>query len=247
MSEDLGKAGSAESRERGQAPLERRCVLCGRSGRRGELVRTEAVRRQVAEHIARSHPGRWTGAGYLCHRCLHGERLHYVVERLEREKGTLSAVEADVASKAGQHLSIAADVERQFALITTSGQRAADAMARFGGSWGFVVGFVVVFATWMAINSLLLAGRAFDPYPYILLNLVLSCLAAFQAPIILMAQNRQAARDRMQADQDYRVNLKAEIEISSLHEKVDHLLHAQWESMVELQQMQIDLLTELKR
>ena len=91
-----------------------------------------------------------------------------------------------------------------------------------------------------------LATRAFDPYPFILLNLVLSCIAALQAPVIMMSQNRQVARDRMQAEQDFRVNLKAELEIASLHEKVDHLLHAQWERIVELQEMQLELLNELR-
>ncbi len=108
-----------------------------------------------------------------------------------------------------------------------------------------MIGFGFVLATWIGINTLLLADRAFDPYPYILLNLVLSCLAALQAPIIMMAQNRQAARDRAQADQDFRVNLHAEIAILNLHEKVDHLLHAQWERLVEMQQIQIDLIEEL--
>jgi uncharacterized membrane protein len=96
----------------------------------------------------------------------------------------------------------------------------------------------------MVANSLL-RGRGFDPYPYIFLNLLLSCIAALQAPIIMMSQNRSAARDRMQADQDFRINLKAEIEVAALHEKVDHLLHAQWESLIEVQEMQIDLLQEL--
>jgi uncharacterized membrane protein len=97
----------------------------------------------------------------------------------------------------------------------------------------------------MAVNSLALRQEAFDPYPYILLNLVLSCLAALQAPIIMMSQNRQAERDRVESSHDYETDLKAEIEIASLHDKIDHLLHVQWERMVELQEMQMDLLTEI--
>ncbi len=245
MDEVRKGGGVAGEAGRGRLPVERRCGLCGGVGRRGELVRAESVRHQVALHIAQHHPERWTGNGHVCRRCLNQERAHYVVERLEQEKGALTAVEAEVAGKAGRHLTIAADIERQFARSATAGQRAADSVARLGGSWGFVLGFVALIGAWVAANSAALARPSFDPYPYILLNLILSCLAALQAPIIMMAQNRQAARDRLQADHDYRVNLKSEIEIASLHEKVDHVLHAQWERMVDLQQIQIDLLSEL--
>jgi len=99
--------------------------------------------------------------------------------------------------------------------------------------------------SWIGINSWLLQAKAFDPYPYILLNLVLSCLAAIQAPIIMMSQNRASARDRIRADEDYKINLKAELEIHALHDKIDHLLHVQWERMAEIQQTQLEVLREL--
>jgi uncharacterized membrane protein len=223
----------------------RQCVLCGRYGRRHEFVPAAAVRLQVASHIAEKFPDTWTGAGFLCRTCLNTERGDYVVSRLEQERGSLSAVEADVARKAGESLVLADNLELEFQRRATFGQRAADATARVGGSWSFVIGFTLALVVWIAVNSWLLMNRAFDPYPYILLNLCLSCLAALQAPIIMMAQNRQAARDRAQADQDFRVNLEAEIAILNLHEKVDHLLHAQWERLVELQQIQIDLIEEI--
>ena len=127
----------------------------------------------------------------------------------------------------------------------TFGQRLADQVAAVGGSWPFVAGFLGVMLGWIVLNTTLLRSGAFDPYPYILLNLVLSCLAALQAPIIMMSQNRSAARDRLEADEDYKINLKAELEIASLHDKIDHLLHVQWERMVEIQQAQIELLNEL--
>ena len=115
----------------------------------------------------------------------------------------------------------------------TVGERLADNVARVGGSWAFVIGFGVVLVVWMALNVAMM-GRAFDPYPFILLNLVLSSLAAIQAPIIMMSQNRTSARDRAQADEDFRVNLKAELEVAALHEKMDHLLHEQWESLLDM-------------
>jgi uncharacterized membrane protein len=223
----------------------RQCSLCGRFGRRHEFVPAEAVRHQVAAHIAEKFPATWTGSGWICRTCLNAERGDYVVSRLEQERGSLSAVEADVARKAGESLVLAEHLDEEFARRTTFGQRAADATARIGGSWMFVISFGLFLAVWIGVNSFVLADRAFDPYPYILLNLALSCLAALQAPIIMMAQNRQAARDRAQADQDFRVNLQSEIAVLNLHEKVDHLLHAQWERLVELQQIQIDLIEEI--
>jgi uncharacterized membrane protein len=131
--------------------------------------------------------------------------------------------------------------------IPSRGQRAADAMARFGGSWTFIGIFVLVLIAWVILNSVILLhyDRAFDPYPYILLNLFLSMLASIQAPIILMSQNRQAEIDRRQAEHDYEVNLKAELEILLLHEKMDSLREQQWQELISLQQQQISLLEKL--
>lgn len=221
-----------------------RCTLCGREAGRTELIPEGAVRLSVAARIARMHASRWPGTGYLCRTCLQRERLEYVLEKLEQERGELSAVEEQVARHAGDHAAVAESLEREFARTLTTGQRIADLVAKWGGSWPFVIGFLVVLALWIAANVALAAG-AFDPYPFILLNLVLSCLAALQAPVIMMSQNRRAARDRIEADLDFRVNLKAELEIASLHEKMDHLLHAQFARMVELQELQLDLLQEL--
>ena len=122
----------------------------------------------------------------------------------------------------------------------------ADRLAAFGGSWTFLGIFALVMMAWMFVNSYLLAARPFDPYPFILLNLVLSCLAAIQAPVIMMSQNRQQARDRMGAIHDYQVNLKAELEIRHLHQKMDHLLSHQWERLVEIQEIQMELISEIR-
>jgi uncharacterized membrane protein len=128
------------------------------------------------------------------------------------------------------------------------GQRAADAVARFGGSWTFIILFAIVLCAWVLVNSWLLArngGTGFDPYPYILLNLFLSMLASIQAPVILMSQNRQGEKDRMDARNDYEINLKAELEIMALHEKIDALKVKQWEELIALQQEQIRMLSSL--
>ena len=115
------------------------------------------------------------------------------------------------------------------------------------GSWGFIISFMVVLVIWIIMNSIVLLSRPFDPYPFILLNLVLSCIAAIQAPIILMSQNREEAKDRLRAEHDYQVNLKAELEIRHLHEKLDHLLVNQWQRLLEIQEIQTELMSELTR
>ncbi len=120
-------------------------------------------------------------------------------------------------------------------------------MAEFGGSWRFIIYFAVVLVVWITFNSVELLSRPFDPFPYILLNLVLSCLAAIQAPVILMSQNRQEAKDRLRGEHDYRVNLKAELEIRLLHEKLDLLLTHQWQKLLEIQRIQMDLMEDMVR
>jgi uncharacterized membrane protein len=152
------------------------------------------------------------------------------------------------AKKVTQHVAhrrpIARDVGRDVGAGSSVGQRAADAVASFGGSWTFVGIFAAAMLVWVALNALLVAtrGTTFDPYPYILLNLFLSMLAAIQAPIILMSQNRQCEKDRLAAEHDYEVNLKAELEIMLLHEKIDLLRETQWGELLNMQKEQLKLL-----
>lgn len=138
---------------------------------------------------------------------------------------------------------IARDVVREFDEQLTFGERLADRIASFGGSWTFILIFIAVLVVWMIFNAL--ARHAFDPYPYILLNLVLSCLAALQAPVIMMSQNRAAEKDRMQAQNDYEVNVKAELEIMQLHEKINELREHDWVALVEMQRQQLELLERM--
>lgn len=152
-----------------------------------------------------------------------------------------------VARHVAERKYIARDMSKEAAASSTFGQRAADAVATFGGSWKFIGLFAATLVSWVGLNSFLLGhyGAVFDSYPYILLNLVLSMLAAIQAPIILMSQNRQAQKDRLVAEHDYEVNLKAELEIMLLHEKIDLLREGQWTSLLEIQREQIRLLESL--
>jgi uncharacterized membrane protein len=146
-----------------------------------------------------------------------------------------------------RHEILSADISSQFERKLTFGERLSDHIAEFGGSWKFLISFGAVLFIWIVINGVLLVTHAFDPYPFILLNLILSCLAAVQAPIIMMSQNRAEARDRLRAENDYKVNLKAELEIRHLHEKLDHLLRRQYNRLFEIQQIQIELLQEIGR
>ncbi|HYU20847.1 MAG TPA: DUF1003 domain-containing protein [Chloroflexota bacterium] len=140
---------------------------------------------------------------------------------------------------------VARNVNEIHEATTTFGERVADSVARFGGSWTFIFIFLAVMLLWVGINSLELLLRPFDPFPFIFLNLVLSCLAALQAPVIMMSQNRQTTRDRIAAEHDYEVNLKAELEIEELHQKMDVMREDQWAELARMQQHQIALLEEL--
>jgi uncharacterized membrane protein len=159
----------------------------------------------------------------------------------------LPSHEQHVIKRLFERLHISRDINTEFEERLTFGQRMADRVAAFGGSWTFIILFVSVLVAWVVLNTFILAhrGREFDPFPYILLNLVLSMIAALQAPVIMMSQNRQAAKDRLDATHDYQVNLKAEFEILSLHEKLDALRDHQWSELIQIQQQQIDLLTRL--
>ncbi|MEL4072283.1 DUF1003 domain-containing protein [Ochrobactrum sp. GPK 3] len=170
------------------------------------------------------------------------EVLDRVLRYLGRSPETLTAREKSVLKRLAERQTIAQDINQSFDEKRTTGQRLADKVAEFGGSWTFIIVFGVILAVWVAFNSLL-ATRAFDPYPYIFLNLVLSMLAAVQAPIIMMSQNRQAAKDRLDASHDYEVNLKAEIEIMALHEKFDQLRSNELRGLIEKQQQQIEILS----
>ena len=161
-----------------------------------------------------------------------------------RAAAALSPAERSVLTAAGRRAIISRNVEASFTDELSFGQRLADKVAVFGGSWGFIIVFGAVLAAWVLLNTLLLT-RPFDAYPFIFLNLILSMLAAIQAPVIMMSQNRQAARDRADAAHDYEINLKAEIEIMALHDKLDRLRTEQIEALLAKQQEQITLLTRL--
>ena len=222
----------------------RHCQVCGNTHVR-ELRPAAIVRHPIADLVQRE-TGKWDEEGWVCLNDLQRYQHQYVKELLEAEKGELSEIEQEVVESLQKQEILSVNPDEEFGAGLTFGQRLADRIAAFGGSWPFLIIFGVVIFIWMALNSWLLASRPFDPYPYILLNLCLSCLAAIQAPVIMMSQNRQEARDRLRAIRDYQINLKAELEIRALHQKLDHSLSHQWERLVEIQEIQMELINEIR-
>src|SRR5213080_3462961 len=222
------------------------CQVCKKPKPPNSGMIAELIRPSLLEFIKKKLPD-LDSKGFICLADLGEFRKDYIKEVLEDEIGELSALDQEVIESLEQHEILSSDIEKQFEKKLTFGERLSDRIAEFGGSWKFLITFGAVIFVWIAANIALLATRAFDPYPFILLNLILSCLAAVQAPVIMMSQNRAEARDRLRAENDYKVNLKAELEIRHLHEKIDHLLRRQYNRLFEIQQIHVELLEELSQ
>jgi len=222
------------------------CCVCkqAKSSHEGQIA--ELIRPSLLEFVKKRMP-ECEGGAFVCFNDLGEFRKEYVKDVLQDEIGELSALDEEVVESLRQHEIVSSNLEKQFEKKLTFGERLSDRIAEFGGSWRFLITFFGILLVWIAINGVILMTHAFDPYPFILLNLILSCLAAVQAPVIMMSQNRAEARDRLRAENDYKINLKAELEIRHLHEKIDHLLRRQYNRLFELQQIQIELLEELGR
>ena len=221
-----------------------KCELNGKEVPLSRAVPAESIPEGVAALIRKDRP-EWTGRGYVCRDELNRYRTAYIGEVLRAEEGELSALDREVVKSLQEQDLLSRNTNEEFESRLTLGQRVADRVASFGGSWRFISLFGGTLVVWVAANSAVLLWRPFDPYPFILLNLILSCLAAIQAPIIMMSQNRLEAKDRLRGEEDYKVNLKAELEIRFLHEKLDYLLRHQWQRLLEIQQLQMDMMEEL--
>jgi len=224
----------------------RKCAVCGKDFPPREVVSGETVRDVITELILHDHPD-WSPDEFICRSDLSRYNANYVQSLIESEKGELSSLEKEVIDSLRQHELLAMNVDMESEKTWSFGERLSDRMANFAGSWSFLIGFGVFMAGWISMNSLVLYWHPVDPFPYILLNLLLSCLAAIQAPIIMMSQQRQEAKDRLRSQHDYQVNLKAELEIRHLNEKLDHLLLHQWERLMQIQQVQIQMLAQLEK
>lgn len=225
---------------------DQRCFHCQQMRPYDLLIPSEMLRVALKETIKKHDPS-WAPGGMLCVDCLDLLREEYVEDALKEEVGALTELEQEVIRSMKEQETLTENINVAFEKNITFGQHIADHVASFGGSWIFIGTFFLVLAMWIAINSASTLLHPFDPFPYILLNLILSCLAAIQAPIIMMSQNRIETRDRLRSENDYQVNLKAELEIRHLHEKLDVLLKHQWQKLLEIQQIQMDFMKELVR
>lgn len=208
-----------------------------------EKVSAKLVRQPIIDIIKAEHP-LFDEKCHLSMGELNEYREKYISNFLQQELGELSDMETKVLDALKENTILSDDLDDDVSKLTI-GQRIADKVASFGGSWTFIILFVAFLLVWIAANIFILANKGFDPYPFILLNLILSCVAALQAPVIMMSQNRQGEKDREKAQNDYMVNLKSELEIRMLHEKLDHLILHQEQSLIEIQKVQIDMMNDI--
>tara|TARA_R110000868_G_scaffold404509_1_gene682768 strand:+ start:6488 stop:7198 length:711 start_codon:yes stop_codon:yes gene_type:complete len=212
---------------------------------KSELILGKTIRVSIFEYIKIDHPD-FNKSSKISLSELNRYRQKYLENYLINEAGELSKLELDVLTSIEKQELITASVISDKKVADSSyGQRLADKVATFGGSWKFIILFAVIIFIWISGNIMFLANKGFDPYPFILLNLILSCLAALQAPVIMMSQNRQEVKDRERANQDYMINLKAELEIRTLHEKLDHLIIHQQQELLNIQQVQVEMMEDI--
>lgn len=208
-----------------------------------DKVSAKIIRPSIIALIKKDHPD-FNERGDISISEFNFYREKYISEYILQETGELSELEDTVIDSLSKSTSLVSSVEDEVPGLTF-GQRIADKVADFGGSWTFIISFGAFILVWISLNAFALSNKGFDPYPYILLNLLLSCLAALQAPVIMMSQNRQEEKDRERAKKDYMINLKSELEIRVLHEKIDHLIMHQQQEMIEIQKVQIDMMTDI--
>jgi uncharacterized membrane protein len=210
----------------------------------GEEVKAHYVRESIFNLIKSEYSG-FNEDCYISLDELNRYRRLYLSSLITQESGEIDALDKDVMDAIKNNSVLSENIEEAIGAKQTIGQKLADKIASFGGSWTFIIIFFIFILCWMGINVWILATRTFDPFPFILLNLILSCLAAIQAPIIMMSQNRKEEKDRLRGENDYKINLKAEIEIKLLSEKIDHMIVHQNKKLLEIQEIQTDYLEDL--
>jgi len=209
-----------------------------------DRISGKSVRQPILNYIQKENP-QFTTDNYLSISELNFFREKYISDYLIKEVGELTELEKTVLASVTDKTTLTDKIEGEEDTLLTTGQKIADKVASFGGSWTFIILFGMFILIWITINVVWFLNRSFDPYPFILLNLILSCLAAIQAPVIMMSQNRQEDKDRKRAKNDYMVNLKSELEIRLLHEKIDHLIMHQQQELLEIQKVQIGMMNDI--
>jgi len=209
-----------------------------------EKVSAKTIRHSILNLIQKDNP-QFSHESYLSLSELNNYREKAISDYLIKEIGELTELEKTVLISVTSNKTLTDKIDDEERQILTTGQRIADKVASFGGSWTFIISFGVFIFIWININVYWLANKEFDPFPFILLNLILSCLAALQAPVIMMSQNRQEEKDRDRSKKDYMINLKSELEIRTLHEKIDHFIMDQQQELLELQKVQIEMMNDI--
>lgn len=209
-----------------------------------ERVSGKMVRQSIMELIQKDYP-EFGADKFLTVEELNCFREKHLENFLTNQIGKLSQPEQTVLSSLKEKSTLTDKIDGDDNRSATFGQRVADKVAAFGGSWTFIISFSFFLFLWIIVNIYWLANKGFDPYPFILLNLILSCLAAMQAPVIMMSQNRQEEKDRERAKNDYMVNLKSELEIRMLHEKIDHLILSQQQEVLEVHKDQMEIMNDI--
>ncbi len=209
-----------------------------------ERVSAKTIRHSILNLIQKDQP-QFSHDSFLALSELNTYREKAISDYLVKEVGELSELEKTVLNSVTNNNTLTDKIDNDDKQTLTIGQRIADKVASFGGSWTFIISFGVFIFIWIFINLFWLINKGFDPYPFILLNLILSCLASLQAPVIMMSQNRQEEKDRERAKKDYMINLKSELEIRTLHEKIDHFIMDQQQELLELQKVQIEMMNDI--
>jgi len=209
-----------------------------------EKISATTIRHSILDLIQKDNP-QFSHDSYLSLSELNHYREKSISDYLAKQIGVLTELEKTVITSMTNNDTLTDKIDGDEKQKLTIGQRIADKVASFGGSWTFIISFGVFVFIWISINVFWLVNKGFDPYPFILLNLILSCLAGLQGPIIMMSQNRQEEKDRERAKKDYMINLKSELEVRSLHEKIDHFIMDQQQELLELQKVQIEMMNEI--
>ena len=220
------------------------CQICQEKKYASQVISVKNLSGGLFAAVKNNAP-KWDPEGYICLNDLNQFRTKHIEEIMTLERGKLTSLENEVAHSIAEEETLSRNTDSSVDEEKTLGQRVADKVASFGGSWTFIILFGIFIVIWIIINSAILIFGKYDPYPFILLNLMLSCLAAMQAPVIMMSQNRQEVKDRLRAENDFKVNLKAEMEIRVLRDKVDHLMNEQLQNMMESQQILMEMIQEV--
>ena len=221
-----------------------KCEICKKTYLENEMISGHGIRHEIEKLIVEDYPT-WNDNSQICKDDFNVYRMKYIEKLIEEEKGSINTLESAVIKSINENEVLTTNINITDEPLKV-GEKISDKVAYFGGSWKFIIAFFAFIFLWIILNSVMVIMKPFDSFPFILLNLILSCIASIQAPIIMMSQNRQEKKDRIRSENDYKINLKSEIEIRTLHEKVDHLLLVQWSKMMKIQEVQLEVLEEIR-